>query len=125
VLTEATLEHRLTALYVWVAADEVGTIIGTLSGGVVNQVEAHLRGIAVLPGWQGRGVAERLLEAIEREFEEKGCSRITLDTTEPLARARRFYEKHAFRPTGVVTSLFGMPLTEHAKTLGPRTGKRC
>ena len=124
VLSEATLEQRMASLSLWVAVDEVGDIIGTLGCGVVNQAEAHLRGMAVIPGWQGRGVAEKLLEAVEREFVEKGCSRFTLDTTEPLARARRFYEKHGFRPTGVVTDLFGMPLTEQAKTLKLRTGKR-
>lgn len=117
VLTQATLAQRMAAMSVWVALDEAGKVIGTLACGVVGDGEGHLRGMAVAPSWQGRGVAEELLRATEEELRRSGCSLVTLDTTAPLERARRFYEKHDFHPTGKVTDLFGMPLTEHAKVL--------
>jgi N-acetylglutamate synthase-like GNAT family acetyltransferase len=34
-----------------------GEIVGTLACHVINADEGHFRGMAVLPGWQGRGVA--------------------------------------------------------------------
>jgi len=117
VLTQATLTERMAAMSVWVALDEAGKVIGTLACGSTGDGEGHLRGMAVAPSWQGRGVAEELLRATEDELQRSGCSLVTLDTATPLERARRFYEKHGFRPTGKVTDLFGMPLAEHAKVL--------
>ena len=73
--------------------------------------------MAVLPEWQGQGIAPRLLQAAEEELAARGCVRITLDTTEPLLRAVRFYEKHGYRRTGRTTDFFGMPLHEYAKDL--------
>jgi putative acetyltransferase len=73
--------------------------------------------MAVLPAWQGRGVADQLLAAVEEELRARGCTRITLDTTDPLRRAVRFYERHGFRPSGKVGDYFGMPLHEHVKRL--------
>jgi ribosomal protein S18 acetylase RimI-like enzyme len=77
----------------------------------------HLRGMAVRAPWQGKGVAEKLLEAAEEALREQGCTRVTLDTTEPLARAMRFYEKHGFRRSGRISDFFGMPLHEWVKSL--------
>ena len=48
-------------------------------------------------------------------FGYKGCSLVTLDTTEPLERATRFYEKHGYRLSGRVSEFFGMPLFEYVK----------
>jgi ribosomal protein S18 acetylase RimI-like enzyme len=73
--------------------------------------------MAVRPAWEGFGVAERLLNQVESELRELHCSAITLDTTRPLQRAIRFYEKHGFRPTGEIASFFGMDLFAYRKEL--------
>jgi GNAT superfamily N-acetyltransferase len=73
--------------------------------------------MAVLPHWQGTGVAEELLQAAEAELSGNGCMRVTLDTTEPLTRAIRFYEMHGFAASGRVTDFFGMRLYEYSKAL--------
>ena len=44
-----------------------------------------------------------------------GCQRIALDTTQPLERAMRFYEKNGYQRSGKVSDLFGMPLVEYVK----------
>jgi GNAT superfamily N-acetyltransferase len=75
-----------------------------------------LRGMAVLPDWQGSGVASTLLQAAEAEIRNQRCKRITLDTTEPLARAMRFYARHGFTRSGRVSNFFGMPLYEWVKS---------
>ena len=74
-------------------------------------------GMAVAPGWQGSGVAAALLEAAEDQLRQAGCTRVTLDTTEPLQRAIRFYTRHGYAATGHVTDFFGMRLYEYAKPL--------
>lgn len=84
---------------------------------MADVTEGHLRGMAVLPEWQGGGVAEALLRAAEAELVSRNCACITLDTTEPLQRATRFYEKHGYRRSGRVSDFFGMRLHEYVKYL--------
>jgi ribosomal protein S18 acetylase RimI-like enzyme len=117
ILTPETIHTRLGTMTAFVATDGSGRVIGTVAGGTVNQSEGHLRGMAVLPEWQGCGVAEQLLSAVEDHLRGMSCSRITLDTTEPLQRAVGFYQKHGYRISGKVGDFFGMPLFEYVKEL--------
>jgi N-acetylglutamate synthase-like GNAT family acetyltransferase len=96
VLTPDTVKKRLQDMVVLVALLNNGDVIGTISCKVVNEDEGHLRGMAVRPEWHGSPVAAELLARAEEEFRKAGCSAITLDTTEPLTRAMRFYEKQGF-----------------------------
>ncbi len=91
-------------------------IVGTVAAACHDE-EGHLRGMAVLPDWHSRGIATRLLAAIENWLVSCGCKRITLDTTLPLQSAIRFYEKHGYRRSGNVADFFGMPLLEYEKPL--------
>ena len=68
VLTPATIQHRLESMSVFVAVTAEGQIVGTIACSVVNASEGHLRGMAVMPGWQGAGVAEKLLQSAEDEL---------------------------------------------------------
>ena len=117
-LTADTVRARLAAMAVFVAAGPSGEVVGTIACAPVGGGEGHLRGMAVLPAWHGRGVAGKLLEAAEAELRRKGCTRVTLDTTEPLDRAVAFYEKHGYRASGRASDYFGMPLFERVKSLG-------
>jgi len=71
--------------------------------------------VAVRPGWQGRGVWRRAAHSDRSELSAQQCSRITLDTTKPLERAIRFYERNGYRRSGRITEFFGMPLFEYVK----------
>ncbi|HLV86741.1 MAG TPA: GNAT family N-acetyltransferase [Candidatus Sulfotelmatobacter sp.] len=116
VLDAETVHRRLTEMRLFVAiAGE--SIVGTIGCNAKGK-EGHIRGMAVLPEWAGTGVAAELLRAVEQELIQKDCTIVTLDTTEPLMRAKRFYEKHGFRRTGQVFEFFGMQLTEYSKALG-------
>jgi GNAT superfamily N-acetyltransferase len=117
VLTAASLEHRLQDMSVLVAVLPAGEVIGTIAYSMVNAAEGHLRGMAVRPEHQGRGVASALLQRTEAELRNRGCRRITLDTTEPLQRAARFYRRHGFRSSGRVSDFYGMTLCEFVKPL--------
>lgn len=119
VLTLETLGERLSATRIFVAKAASGGIIGTIACSAIDSEEGHIRGMAVDPDWQGRGVAEALLRAAETALVESKCSRVSLDTTAVLQRAIRFYEKNGFRASGKVTDFFGMPLYEYVKPLDP------
>jgi ribosomal protein S18 acetylase RimI-like enzyme len=116
VMTTDTLLHRLTSMIVLVAVSAEGNIVGTIGGASVSSSEGHLRGMAVPPEEHGRGIAQRLLEAMEKHLLATGSTLISLDTTEPLQRAMRFYEKNGYCRTGKITDFFGMPLIEYTKS---------
>ena len=117
-LTPDTLRHRLSDMSVVVATSTSGEVVGTVAYKVLESGEGHLRGMAVHPEWHGSGLSASLLETAEDELSKAGCKTITLDTTEPLNRAIRFYEKNGFRPTGKIGRFFGMPLIEFSKPIG-------
>lgn len=114
VLSEETIMARLTSMQVFVAVS-ADQIVGTIACAMQDATVGHLRGMAVRPKWLGHGIADRLLSAAEAELARQNGSRITLDTTEPLQRAMRFYEKHGYRRSGKTTDFFGMPLHEYVK----------
>jgi GNAT superfamily N-acetyltransferase len=117
VLTNETVHVRLQQMHVLIATVP-GNVVGTIAAAWHPEIkEGHLRGMAVLPEWHGRGVAAKLLTAIETWLLSRGCKRITLDTTMPLAAAMKFYEKHAYRRSGKIGDFFGMPLIEYEKHL--------
>ena len=116
VLTPETIGQRMSEMTVFVAADESGQVVGTIAC-KRDREEGHLRGMAVLPQWQGCGLATELLIAAERHLSESGCTRITLDTTAPLERAVCFYERHGYRASGRIDDFFGLPLYEYQKTI--------
>lgn len=117
VLTAETVHERLATMAVFVALAHTGEIVGTIGCGLASAEEGHIRGMAVLHEWQGAGVASQLLTIAESELRSRNCCRVTLDTTAPLERAIRFYEKHGYRRSGKVGDFFGMPLFEYVKNL--------
>ena len=117
VLNPQTIADRLAVMTILVAFDDSNRCVGTIGYGDDRTGEGHLRGMAVLPSWHGRGVANALLATAEKALAERGCDRITLDTTRPLQRAISFYESHGYRPTGVVRDFFGMELLEYVKRI--------
>ncbi len=117
VLTHESYRRRLDEMAVFVAVAESGHVVGTIAWKVIDHAEGHLRGMAVRPEWQARGIADQLLVYAEGELIKQRCLRVTLDTTEPLQRAIRFYERHGFRRSAEVKDFFGMPLIEYVKEL--------
>jgi len=117
VLTIEAARRRLEQMTILVAGDRE-SIVGTIGYEARPDGEGHLRGMAVLRSAQGSGLAAQLLAAAETGLLEGGCTRVTLDTTRPLERARAFYERHGYTPTGVIRDFYGMELIEYAKMLG-------
>jgi GNAT superfamily N-acetyltransferase len=117
VLTIDTLYERMNTMTLFVAETPALEIIGTIGCNVITTAEGHIRGMAVQPRWQGCGVAERLLRSCESELSDRMCIRISLDTTEPLHKAIRFYEKNGYSASGKVEDFFGMQLFEYTKQI--------
>ncbi|HYL14596.1 MAG TPA: GNAT family N-acetyltransferase [Terriglobales bacterium] len=117
ILTPETIERRFQEMTVFVATEKSGEIVGTIACSVVHTGEGHIRGMAIRPTAQGSGVAARLLAHAEAHFRQKNCKRVSLDTTAPLTRAIRFYERSGFSPSGKVQDFFGMALYEYVKTI--------
>lgn len=115
-LDSETVQRRLGEMRVLIAVDANEEAVGTV-GATADGSEGHLRGMAVRPQWAGSGAAQQLLDAVEAELRSRGCTRVTLDTTEPLQRAMRFYERNGYRRTGHVGDFLGMLLIEYAKNL--------
>ncbi len=117
ILTPETIQVRLQEMNVFVATEKSGEIVGTIACSVLDPEEGHIRGMAILPASQGSGIAARLLRHAEAYFWQRDCKRISLDTTAPLKRAIRFYERSGFSPSGKAQDFFGMPLYEYVKTI--------
>jgi ribosomal protein S18 acetylase RimI-like enzyme len=117
VSTPEDMANRMATMSVFVAAIPAGNIVGTIAYKVVGLGEGHIRGMAVRPAWHGEEVASELVQTVESELRNLGCSRISLDTTRLLQRAIRFYEKCGFRSSGRITDFFGMELLEYVKAL--------
>jgi GNAT superfamily N-acetyltransferase len=116
VLAPATLRDRMATMTILVSLTSHGEIAGTIAFCVgSSEHEGHLRGMAVREQWQSTGVATELLKHAEEELFALNCSRITLDTTLPLKRAMRFYEKSGYRRSGRTQDFFGMVLIEYFK----------
>jgi GNAT superfamily N-acetyltransferase len=115
VLDSETIRRRMREMRILLAIVE-GRVAGTISWSA-DGAAGHLRGMAVFPEWQGKGVASALLRAAEQDLLECGCSYVTLDTTEPLTRAIQFYEGHGYARSGRTSDFFGMPLHEYRKAL--------
>jgi ribosomal protein S18 acetylase RimI-like enzyme len=60
----------------------------------------HLVGMWVSPSWRGTSVAERLVLAVCEQARRAGAESVTLWVTEVNHRARAFYRRLGFAPTG-------------------------
>lgn len=67
----------------------------------------NIHDLAVLPGFQGRGIGSELLAEVERRARERGCCKITLEVHDANEGAKRLYAAAGFgswdAPTWFVT----------------------
>jgi ribosomal protein S18 acetylase RimI-like enzyme len=81
------------------AARDGDTIVG-LATGLPEDGDFHLVGMWVSPKVRGTGVAERLVAAVCELARQSGFTSVTLWVTEVNGRARAFYRRLGFAPTG-------------------------
>jgi ribosomal protein S18 acetylase RimI-like enzyme len=118
VMSELAVIKRMKEMILFVATDQKKRIIGTIGWQKLDNEEGHIRGMAVIPDYQGRhGPAAALLQVVEKDALSEGCSFLTLDTTEVLKRAQNFYKKHGFKGSGKTGDFFGSKIYEFIKFL--------
>jgi ribosomal protein S18 acetylase RimI-like enzyme len=115
-LNSETVLRRLTETTVYVAVDEKGEVVGTVSWSRTTPGEGHLRGMAVQPEYQGSGAADHLIERVEADIRDSGCRFASLETMGFLKRSIRFYEKRGYRRTGQIKDFFGQPAHRFTKS---------
>lgn len=81
------------------AAWDGGVIVG-LATGLPEDGQWHLVGMWVSPKVRGSGVADELVTAVCELARQSGFTSVTLWVTEVNARARAFYRRLGFAPTG-------------------------
>jgi GNAT superfamily N-acetyltransferase len=63
----------------------------------LDDVAAEIKRMWIAPGWRGRGLAGRTLQAMERWAADAGCGRIVLDTNGVLHEAIALYQRSGYR----------------------------
>jgi ribosomal protein S18 acetylase RimI-like enzyme len=81
------------------AAWDGGTIVG-LATGLPEDGQWQLVGMWVSPKVRGTGIADRLVAAVCELARQSGFTSVTLWVTEVNDRARAFYRRIGFAPTG-------------------------
>jgi len=87
----------------WQGATIVGLATGLPpEGGAAVEAAApwHLVGMWVAPACRGQGAADQLVEAVCVLARQSGAASVTLWVTEVNDRARAFYRRLGFAPTG-------------------------
>lgn len=83
-------------------------LVGVLKGEVVamgalrrdSEGRALITRMRVAPNLQGRGIGQKLLDALHRRAAELGHRTLRLDTTVQQTAAQRLYERNGYRETG-------------------------
>lgn len=70
----------------------------------------NIHDLAVLPEFRQRGIAARLLEAVEARARELDCCRVTLEVRVDNAVARSLYQTRGFLAGGVPYEFWTKPL---------------
>lgn len=82
--------------------------------------DLEVKRIYLLPGWQGGGHGDRIMELIGEEAQQRRAGRLLLAVYPQNERARRFYERHGFGQIGDMTFMVGdVPFRDliYARTL--------
>ena len=80
-------------------AEDGGQIAGTATG-IEEHESLHVCSVAVHPDWQGRGIGQRLMKALEDIARRHKCNKLWLQTAWAMTEAIALYEKVGYRQEG-------------------------
>ena len=92
-------------------------LAGSVTTRITSDGALYFMTMAVDPTYAGQGIGKRLLHTIEEEAKNKNCSKILLETYEPLTYAIRLYEHNGFRATGNKRDYSGIEIFEMLKEI--------
>lgn len=90
----------------FIVAEINGFVVGYVAGFLASIDTVRIFSLGVYPAYQSRGVGSSLLKRIIDVFREMGASRIVLEVRAGNIKARRFYEMHGFRKTGILEKYY-------------------
>jgi len=92
-------------------AEDHDEVVGMASGGHRDDHPGTwwLFAMYVTPRLRGTGAAEQLVASVEQWARSEGAGELHLAVTDPVARARAFYAKLGYLPTGDVEVLHRDP----------------
>lgn len=90
----------------FIVAEINGIVVGYVAGFLASEGIGRIFSLAVLPIYRNRGVGGSLLKAITDTFRKLGVFEIILEVRISNIKARRFYERHGFRQTGIVENYY-------------------
>lgn len=103
--------------------------LGPISIGAVRVIRlpgctCRISPLFILPEYQGKGLAQQALAAVERLYPRADCW--ALETIKQEDKLLHLYEKMGYRPTGREEELGpGMTIVDYEKNLGRTNGTRC
>jgi ribosomal-protein-alanine N-acetyltransferase len=93
-------------------AEQDGVVVG-FAGIHIIYDEGYITNIAVTQNHRRQGIAEDLLNALEKQATEKGSKLITLEVRETNFGAIKLYEKLCYKQVGMRKDFYTLP-TENA-----------
>jgi GNAT superfamily N-acetyltransferase len=107
--TDAEWQERAAAGAAGLDEVAVAAVAGAqwvgMARGYLELPAAHLVGVYVRPAWRGRGIGQRVSQAVVEWARERGAREVLLSVSDWNEGARRVYERLGFAPTGVTESL--------------------
>jgi ribosomal-protein-alanine N-acetyltransferase len=94
-------------------AEEDGALRGYLAAQRQGYATVFISRLGVHPLHQGRGIGRRLLAEALAQWRAAGIKEVYLNTQEDNLRARRFYERMGFAPTGEGETYWAKSLALH------------
>ncbi|WP_028609381.1 ribosomal protein S18-alanine N-acetyltransferase [Paenibacillus harenae] len=99
--TEAFINELTNNLFARYMVMELGGEIIGYGGMWIIMDEAHVTNIAVLSGYRGLGLGNRLLLELQRTAVFYGAAKMTLEVRVSNEIAQNLYRKHGFEPSGI------------------------
>jgi len=99
-------DYNSIGLVAKISGEIVGFIIGTIYP-EKNSLIGHILTIDVSPTHQRKGIAQRLLQEIEKLFKEKSVKACRLEVREGNIAALRLYQKFGYKKVARLKNYYG------------------
>ena len=99
-------DYNSIGLVAKISGEIVGFIIGTIYP-EKNSLIGHILTIDVSPTHQRKGIAQRLLQEIEKLFKEKSVKACRLEVREGNIAALRLYQKFGYKQVARLKNYYG------------------
>jgi len=105
VISPETIQERIRQGGHVLVVETEGQVVGTASG-LEEHETLHVCSVAVDPDWQERGIARKLMEALEAYAKQMGCRKLWLHTAWAMTEAIQLYERLGYQREGYLPQHF-------------------